>query len=123
VRILTAARELGIETYAVYSADDVTHTKGAAHALKLEGSESFMDISELVELVKKHDIDAVHPGYGFLSESAEFARRMWSDAGAVVIGPGAEVLERTGDKLRAKMLAQECNITAKLHYWILEKPG
>ncbi|KAF2097670.1 PycA protein [Rhizodiscina lignyota] len=110
VRIISAARELDIETYAVYTADDITHAKGAAHALKLKSPTSFMNIDELIQQVKNNNIDAVHPGYGFLSESAEFARRMWDEAGCVVIGPGAEVLERTGDKLKAKMLAEECGV-------------
>lgn len=67
-----------------------------------------MSIDEFIRLVKENKIDAVHPGYGFLSESADFARRMWDEAKCIVIGPGAEVLERTGDKLKAKMLAEEC---------------
>lgn len=67
-----------------------------------------MDISGLIAIVKKHAIDAVHPGYGFLSESAEFAKSMWDQAGAVVIGPGWEILEATGDKLRARELAEKC---------------
>jgi pyruvate carboxylase len=69
-----------------------------------------MDISTLISLVKAHNIDAVHPAYGFLSESAEFAQRMWDEAGAVVVGPGAEILARTGDKLLAKELARECAV-------------
>jgi pyruvate carboxylase len=52
----------------------------------------------------------VHPGYGFLSESAEFAHRMWHEAGSIVIGPGWENLARTGDKLQAKQLAQQCGV-------------
>jgi pyruvate carboxylase len=64
----------------------------------------------LVKLAKEHSIDAVHPGYGFLSESAEFAYRMWHEAGATVIGPGWENLARTGDKLQAKQLAQRCGV-------------
>lgn len=71
---------------------------------------SYLDISELVLLVQKHHIDAVHPGYGFLSESPEFARRMWEEAGALVIGPGPETLARTGDKLQARLLAEECHV-------------
>ena len=69
-----------------------------------------MDISHLLRIVKDNHIDAVHPGYGFLSESAEFARRMWEEARAVVIGPGWETLEQTGDKLKAKALAQSCEV-------------
>jgi pyruvate carboxylase len=60
--------------------------------------------------VRKHNIDAIHPGYGFLSESAEFAHRMWVEANAVVVGPGWDVLARTGDKLHARLLAEECNV-------------
>ena len=67
-----------------------------------------MDISALIEIVKKHQIDAVHPGYGFLSESAAFAKRMWDDAGAAVVGPGWEILAETGDKLKARGLAERC---------------
>lgn len=64
-----------------------------------------MEINTIIALVKEHKIDAVHPGYGFLSESAEFSHRMWHEANCVVIGPGAEVLDQTGDKLKAKALA------------------
>lgn len=63
-----------------------------------------------MDLVRKHSIDSVHPGYGFLSESAEFAHRMWAEVGAIVIGPGPENLARTGDKLQAKLLAQKCRV-------------
>lgn len=67
-----------------------------------------MNIDELVHLSKQHNIDAVHPGYGFLSESADFAKRM-QDAGIDVIGPGSLILDRTGDKLQARKLAEECS--------------
>lgn len=67
-----------------------------------------MNIDVLVEIVKKYEIDAVHPGYGFLSESAEFSKRMWDGAKATVVGPGWEILEATGDKLRARELAEKC---------------
>ncbi|RWA06084.1 hypothetical protein EKO27_g9013 [Xylaria grammica] len=69
-----------------------------------------MDISALIGIVKQHAIDAVHPGYGFLSESADFTWRMWNEAGAVVIGPGWDILSKTGDKLAAKLLAQQCGV-------------
>ena len=64
-----------------------------------------MEIDALVSIVKQHDIDAVHPGYGFLSESADFSRRMSSEAHAMVIGPGWGLLEILGDKLSARNLA------------------
>jgi len=74
-----------------------------------------MNIDELVHLSKQHNIDAVHPGYGFLSESADFAKRM-QDAGIDVIGPGSLILNRTGDKLQARKLAEECtNEEASMH--------
>ncbi|PGH18341.1 hypothetical protein AJ80_04519 [Polytolypa hystricis UAMH7299] len=113
VRVLQAARELrDIETFALYTSDDRSHCDLGAphHALELPSASSYMDISFLVNLVREHGIDTVHPGYGFLSESAEFAQRMWDEAGAKVIGPGWEVLEQTGDKLQAKQLAEACGV-------------
>jgi pyruvate carboxylase len=68
-----------------------------------------MDVSELVDLAKSQNVDAVHPGYGFLSESSQLARRM-AEAGIMVVGPGAEILDRTGDKLQARKLAEECGV-------------
>lgn len=108
-RIISAARELDIETYAVYTNDDLTHTLGAAHSIKLSNAASYLNIHELVSIAKQHGIDAVHPGYGFLSESADFAQTMW-EAGIAVVGPGWGILDRTGDKLRAKVLADECHV-------------
>ncbi len=67
-----------------------------------------MSIYALIEIVKKYQIDAVHPGYGFLSECEEFAKRVWDGAGAVVVGPGWAILSNTGDKLKARKLAEEC---------------
>jgi pyruvate carboxylase len=71
-----------------------------------------MNIDALIEIVRKNGIDAVHPGYGFLSESDVFAKRMWDEAGAVVVGPGWGVLASTGDKLKARVLAEECKCIA-----------
>ncbi|OAX79177.1 hypothetical protein ACJ72_06503 [Emergomyces africanus] len=113
VRILQAARELpNIETFALYTANDRSHCDLGAphHALALPSPSSYMDIALLVQLAREHSIDAIHPGYGFLSESAEFAQRMWEEAGAKVIGPGWEVLAQTGDKLQAKELAEACGV-------------
>ncbi|KLJ11271.1 hypothetical protein EMPG_13444 [Blastomyces silverae] len=112
VRILQAARELSIETFALYTADDRSHCEVGAphHVLALPSPASYMDIALLVQLVRENSIDTIHPGYGFLSESAEFAQRMWEEAGAKVIGPGWEVLARTGDKLQAKELAEACGV-------------
>ncbi|KAF1966586.1 hypothetical protein BU23DRAFT_593114 [Bimuria novae-zelandiae CBS 107.79] len=109
-RIISAARELDIETYAIYISGDSSHAIHAAHAIEVSSAATFMDISALVDIARKHEIDAVHPGYGFLSESATFAKRLWDEAGTAVIGPGWEILEATGDKLKARELAEKCNV-------------
>lgn len=114
MRILQAVRELSpsIETFALYTSDDRSHCQISHphHALEIPSAAAYLDIALLIDLVKRHSIDAVHPGYGFLSESADFAQRMWQDADAVVIGPGWETLARTGDKLQAKDLAEQCGV-------------
>ncbi|KAI1117708.1 PycA protein [Nemania sp. NC0429] len=109
-RIIDCARELSIETFALVTSDDTGHALGAAHALPIPSPASYLNIPALVEIVKQHEIDAVHPGYGFLSESADFARRMWDEAGVAVVGPGWDILSKTGDKLAAKLLAQQCDV-------------
>ncbi|KAK8106912.1 uncharacterized protein PG998_008925 [Apiospora kogelbergensis] len=109
-RIIQASRESSLETFALVTPNDKSHAQHATHVLDAPSPRSYTDIPFLVGLARKHHIDAVHPGYGFLSESADFARRMWRDAGAVVIGPGGDVLEQTGDKLAAKALARRCGV-------------
>ena len=93
----------------MYTDNDVCHTYNAAQAVRLRSPASYMNVSEIVELAKKHDVDAVHPGYGFLSESSDLARKM-DEIGVLVVGPGADNLDRTGDKLQARCLAEECNV-------------
>lgn len=114
MRILHAARELPepVETFALYTSDDHSHCDIGRpdHAIQIPSASSYLDISLLVNLVQKHSIDSVHPGYGFLSESADFAHRMWAEAGAIVIGPGPENLAQTGDKLQAKLLAKKYQV-------------
>ncbi|KAF2649212.1 hypothetical protein K491DRAFT_721895 [Lophiostoma macrostomum CBS 122681] len=109
-RIISAARELGIETYAIYVPGDATHSIRAAHVIELPSASSFMSIEALIEIALKHKIDTIHPGYGFLSESEEFSRRMWEEAEATVVGPGWSILAKTGDKLNARLLAEQCNV-------------
>jgi pyruvate carboxylase len=108
-RIISSARELDIETFAIYTSDDISHTLGAAHSIQLSSPASYLNINELIQVAKQHGIDAVHPGYGFLSESEDFSKRMW-DAGVAVVGPGWRILERTGDKLKARLLAEKCGV-------------
>ena len=122
IRLLQACRELPsfsgdgsrIETFALYTTNDNTHISLGRpdHAIELPSPASYLNIDHLVKIVKQHDIDAVHPGYGFLSESAEFSRRVYEDTGGkcFVIGPGPDVLEMTGDKLAARRLARDCEV-------------
>ena len=115
IRILQSCHELQPippTTFAIYTDNDTTHVSLGRphHAIKAPRPASYMNIDYLIGLVKENEIDAVHPGYGFLSESAEFSRRMWTEANCIVVGPGWEVLERTGDKLMAKALAAECDV-------------
>jgi acetyl/propionyl-CoA carboxylase alpha subunit len=113
VRILQAARELSppIFTVALSTTNDTSHCLlgHPDQTISLPSAASYLDISLLAQICQKHAIDTVHPGYGFLSESPEFARRM-HQIGVTVIGPGAEILERTGDKLQAKALAASCGV-------------
>jgi pyruvate carboxylase len=117
-RIISSALELGLYPIALYTSDDTTHARFAPEAIKLPDAMSYMNAGHIVDLCKEHNIDAVHPGYGFLSESAEFAR-MAALAGVMVVGPGAELLDRTGDKLRARELAKQCGVAVLP---ALEKP-
>lgn len=114
VRILQGARELPepVETFALYTSDDRSHCDIGRpyHAIQIPSASSYLDVSLLVDLARKHSIDSVHPGYGFLSERVDFAYRMWHEAGAMVIGPGWENLACTGNKLQAKKLAEECDV-------------
>jgi pyruvate carboxylase len=114
IRILQSCQELPnpLTTVAIYTDNDSTHISLGRpnQAIKVPSPSSYMDIDYLIGLVKEHNIDAVHPGYGFLSESAEFSRRLWVEANCLVVGPGWEVLERTGNKLKAKALAMECEV-------------
>ncbi|EME80730.1 uncharacterized protein MYCFIDRAFT_204057 [Pseudocercospora fijiensis CIRAD86] len=108
-RILSTCRELGLETFAVFTENDVSHVYNASHAIKLESPSSYVNVDEIVKIVQEKQIDAVHPGYGFLSESSLLASRM-AEINVMLVGPGAENLDRTGDKLRARQLAEECNV-------------
>ncbi|RHZ52635.1 putative pyruvate carboxylase [Aspergillus thermomutatus] len=113
VRILQAARELSppIHIVALSTPNDTSHCLlgHPDETISLPSAASYLDISLLAQICQEHAIDTVHPGYGFLSESAEFARRM-HEIGVTVIGPGAAILERTGDKLQAKALAASCGV-------------
>ncbi len=106
VRVARSAQELGIETVAVYNhADaDSMHRFCCDFAVHLQGAslaETYLHHTLLVEVAKRSGCDAVHPGYGFLSENGDFVQAV-EDAGLIFIGPSAEVVRLLGDKLRAK---------------------
>jgi acetyl/propionyl-CoA carboxylase alpha subunit len=114
VRIIRACRELGLESVAVYSDVDATalHVRLADSAARLgppPSSESYLRIDRILEAAAAMRADAVHPGYGFLAERAEFARRV-RDAGLVFVGPAPEAIEALGDKLHARRLARDAGV-------------
>lgn len=93
----------------MFTADDHAHVSYAHEALELPSASSYMDAGFLVALCKKHRVGLVHPGYGFLSESADFCAQL-ADAGIAFVGPGPDILRRTGDKLSARSLAEQCGV-------------
>jgi acetyl/propionyl-CoA carboxylase alpha subunit len=111
VRIIRAAREMGIATVAVYSDADAraVHTLLADEAVGLGGSEpaqSYLDIAKVLDAARSTGADAIHPGYGFLSERAEFAEAC-AEAGVTFVGPPPSAMRRLGAKSDAKQLAVE----------------
>ena len=110
VRILRAAQDLGIATVAVFSRDDAgaLHTQLADQAMALDatGPAAYLDMAALVAAARATGCEAVHPGYGFLSERADFAQAC-ADAGLVFIGPTPAQLALFGDKASARALAAE----------------
>ncbi len=114
VRIIRACQELGIETVAVYSDADTTalHVGLADYAIHLGPAEaqlSYLNAAAIIAAAKIADADAVHPGYGFLSENADFAR-MVNENGLVFVGPAAETIERVGNKDAARNAMQAAGI-------------
>jgi acetyl/propionyl-CoA carboxylase alpha subunit/acetyl-CoA carboxylase carboxyltransferase component len=113
VRILRALGDLGLRGVAIHSEDDA----GAVHALRADeslalsgrGAAAYLDAGQIVSRAVEAGCDAVHPGYGFLSESEAFARSC-AAAGLVFVGPAAESLAELGDKARARSLAEACGV-------------
>src|SRR5207249_7943187 len=113
IRIARAAAELGIPTVGVFSEDDagclhVRHVD-AARPLSGRGPRAYLDVEQLLAVARETGCDAVHPGYGFLSEQAGFARRC-AEAGLTFVGPRPETLALLGDKLAARALAERCGV-------------
>jgi acetyl-CoA/propionyl-CoA carboxylase biotin carboxyl carrier protein len=109
VRVIRACRDHGIESVAVYSEEDrdAIHTKSADFAFSLNGTtatQTYLDISKIISAAKASGADAVHPGYGFLSERADFAQAV-IDAGLIWIGPPPAAISALGDKVSARRIA------------------
>ena len=113
IRIIRAATDLGVRTVAVYSQDDAEslHTRVADDSRLLEGrgAAAYLDIDGVIAAAVDAGCDAVHPGYGFLAENSEFARRC-ADAGLTFVGPKVEHLALFGDKARAREAAAAANV-------------
>ena len=114
LRIIKACRELGIETVAVYSDADATarHTRAADIAVRIgpaPAAESYLDIAAVIDAARGSGADAVHPGYGFLSERAAFASAC-VDAGLVFVGPPAAAIEQMGSKIGARQLMERSGV-------------
>ena len=115
IRIFRSAHELGIRTVAIYSHED----RYALHRFKADEAyevgtpgkpiQAYLDPEAIVALAKKHNIDAIHPGYGFLSENPDFATAC-SDAGIIFVGPQVDTLKQLGDKISARKIAERAGV-------------
>ncbi|MFN5619785.1 MAG: biotin carboxylase N-terminal domain-containing protein, partial [Flavobacteriales bacterium] len=114
LRVMRSAKEMGIATVAVYSEADrhAPFVKYADEAVCLgppPSSQSYLLGDKIIAVCKELGVDGIHPGYGFLSENAGFARKV-KEAGITLIGPSPEAMEIMGDKLSAKHAARKYNI-------------
>jgi acetyl/propionyl-CoA carboxylase alpha subunit/acetyl-CoA carboxylase carboxyltransferase component len=113
IRIARAAGDAGLATVAIHSADDAqslhVRVADAAHEIPGRGARAYLDIEAVISAAKATGCDAVHPGYGFLSENATLARRCVEES-IVFVGPSPEALDLFGDKAQAKALAKRCGV-------------
>src|SRR5687768_16950034 len=115
IRILRAASELNIKTIAVYTFEDrySLHRYKADEAYQVGRNDDplkpYLDIEAIIQIAKREKADAIHPGYGFLSENALFAKRC-REEDITFIGPSPEVMEQLGDKIAAKTVAATASI-------------
>ncbi|HNQ62294.1 MAG TPA: pyruvate carboxylase [Bacteroidia bacterium] len=115
IRVLRAASELGIRTFAVFTYEDrySLHRFKADEAYQIgpenEPLKPYLDIEEIIRIAKANKIQAIHPGYGFLSENVNFVRRC-KEENIIFVGPDADVMEQLGDKVRSKEVARACGV-------------
>lgn len=115
IRVFRACYELGIETVAIFAREDET----SVHRFKADESylvgagkkpvDAYLDIEDIIRIAKETQADAIHPGYGFLSENQEFASRC-REEGIIFIGPNTDTLDMFGDKIKAKAAAHQAGI-------------
>ncbi len=113
-RIIRTCHQMGIETIAIYSDADKTlpFVKMARKAVPLSGNdakETYLNVEKIIGICRQENVDAVHPGYGFLSENADFANAL-SQAGIVFIGPSPKAIQAMGSKSEAKQIAHSVNV-------------
>lgn len=115
IRVFRACKELGIRSLAIYSEQDKTslfRTK-ADESYQIGKNktpvEAYLAIDEIIKLAKKKNVDAIHPGYGFLSENAQFAKKC-EENGIAFIGPTSKIISSVGDKISSKIVAQAANV-------------
>ncbi len=115
IRVLRATSELGIKTVAVFTYEDrySLHRFKADEAYQIGADEDplkpYLNIEEIIRIAKQNKVQAIHPGYGFLSENVQFAKRC-AEEGLIFVGPKPEVMEQLGDKVRSKEVARACGV-------------
>ncbi len=114
VRIMHTCRDRGVQTVGVYSTPDrlsshVMMADFAVHIGEAPPAESYLNMDNLIQAAKETKADAIHPGWGFLAENAEFAQRVM-DEGITWVGPQPKVIQQMGDKIEAKRIAQKANV-------------
>ncbi len=114
IRVIRACRELGVETVAVYSDADVeslhVHYADECHCIgPAEPTQSYLNINKIIEIAKKSECDAIHPGYGFLSQIPAFAKAC-EENGIEFIGPSGEVFRKMGNKVDARKIADKVGV-------------
>src|ERR1043166_1563123 len=113
IRIARAAGDAGLATVAIHSADDAQslHVRAADAVYEIpgRGARAYLDTEAVISAAKTTGCDALHPGYGFLSENAALARRC-AEEGITFVGPSPAALELFGDKAKAKALAKSCGV-------------
>ncbi|KAF3916497.1 hypothetical protein ABW20_dc0100937 [Dactylellina cionopaga] len=117
IRIFRTAHELSLQTVAIYSYEDRMgmHRQKAdeaymiGHRGQYTPVGAYLAIDEIIKIALEHNVNMIHPGYGFLSENAEFARKV-EEAGIIFVGPTYKVIESLGDKVSARAIAQQCKV-------------